>query len=377
MKAIVIGAGIGGLAVAIALIRAGHSVRVFERALELAEVGAGLALWPNATRALRGLGVGDAVDALAVSQLGGGIRTWDGELLVNQSGETLRERYGTPTIVAHRVELQQLLARALPAECLHFGAEFQRFEQDEYGVAAHFDNGTVEEADVLIGADGIHSVLRRQLFPASVPRYAGYTAWRGVAPFEHTSTEAFWGESWGAGVRFGLAPLRRGRAYWFCTQNAAEGDLVPVTRRKAHLKELFRGWHHPIETLIDRTPADATLQNDIHDLAPLSAWTCGRVALLGDAAHAMTPNLGQGACQALEDAVALGAALDDANGVSAGLLTYETQRIARANAVLVQSRRIGDIGQWSHPLACALRNRLVKWSAPLQVRQLDGVIGRR
>jgi 2-polyprenyl-6-methoxyphenol hydroxylase-like FAD-dependent oxidoreductase len=375
MKAIVIGAGIGGLAAAIALVRAGHRVRVFERTRELAEVGAGLALWPNATRSLGTLGVGAAVDALAIPQLGGGIHARDGELLVSQSGEALRARYGMPTIVAHRAELQQLLASALPGECLSFNTEFEGFEQDERHVVVRFTDGAVEQTDVLIGADGIHSALRRQLFPAATPRYSGYTAWRGIAPFEHAPTDTFWGESWGIGVRFGLAPLSRGRAYWFCTRNAVEGDLVPPDERKPHLRELIRGWHHPIETLIERTPPDAFLQNDIYDIAPLAAWTRGRVALLGDAAHAMTPNLGQGACQALEDAVALAAELTDPTGVAAALFEYERRRRARANAILVQSRRIGEVGQWSHPTACAVRNRLVKWSARLQLRQLDAVIG--
>ncbi len=375
MNVVVVGAGIGGLAAAIALAQAGHAVKVFERTPDLREVGAGLALWPNATRALRCLGVGDAVDALAIPQLGGGIHTWDGELLVNQSGEALRERYGMPTIVAHRAELQRVLAVALPRDCLRFDTEFQRFEQDERGVTAYLGNGAVERAEVLIGADGIHSALRRQLFPASQPRYSGYTAWRGVAPFAHAPTDMFWGESWGVGVRFGLAPLSHDRAYWFCTQNAAEADGIPPERRKAHLLELFRGWHHPIGTLIERTPDDAILQNDIYDIAPLRAWTRGRVALLGDAAHAMTPNLGQGACQALEDAVELGKALHGVNDAAAALFAYETQRMTRANAILIQSRRIGAAGQWSNPFACAVRNRLVKWTASLQVRQIDSVIG--
>lgn len=375
MKALVIGAGIGGVAATIALCRAGADAHLFERAPKLQEVGAGIAVWPNALRALDALGIRTALEALAIPQLGGGIHTWDGELLLGQSGTALRERYGAPTVIAHRAELLDVLIKALPADRVHVNAELLRFEDDGEEIAAHFADGTVERAAVLIGADGVRSTVRGQIFPTVRPTYAGYTAWRAVAQFEDAPTATFWGESWGVGLRFGLMPLRGGRAYWFCTRNAAEGHLVPEADRKARLAALFHGWHPPIATLIDRTPADAILQNDIYELPPLRRWVKGRVTLLGDAAHAMTPNLGQGACQALEDAVALGAGFAGANDVSAALNNYEAQRVARANTIVVRSRRIGVVGQWQNPLACALRNRLVKWSAPLQMRQLDSVIG--
>lgn len=375
MKAIIIGGGIGGLSTGIALRQAGVDIEIYERAKEVREVGAGLAIWPNATRALTKLGLNTAIEALSIPQLGGGIHTWKGEMLVGQSGEDLKKRYGVPVIVAHRAELLTALGDDLPAETVRLNTAFTRFEQDSDGVTAHFADGTSAHGDLLIAADGIKSAVRLQIFPDSQPRYSGYTAWRGVAPFNHNATDNYWGESWGTGRRFGLAPLNKNRAYWFATHNAPEGHIIPATERKAYVSSLFKGWHHPIEALIEATPESAILQNDIHDIAPLKTWIQGRAVLMGDAAHAMTPNLGQGACQALEDAVALGAAFTNASDINAALQAYQSQRLARANGILTQSGRIGQVGQLSNPLLCWLRDRAVKLTASMQTRQMDSVVG--
>lgn len=375
MKAIIIGAGIGGLATALALRQAGVDAVIYERTGEIREVGAGLSLWPNAIKALNKLGMGEAIRAMSIPQLGGGIHTKRGELLVGQSGEALRQRYGMPVVVAHRAELQAALAQAVPADIVHLGVQLTGFEQDADGIMARFADGQTVRGDVLIGADGIKSAVRGQLFPTSTPRYAGYTAWRGVAAFASDPEATYWGESWGHGERFGLAPLSNGRAYWFATQNAPEGKIIPVGERKAYLQQLFRGWHDPIEQLIANTDEAAILHNDIYDIAPLKSWVQGRAALLGDSAHAMTPNLGQGACQAIEDAVVLGRALRGTTDVLGALRAYETGRLERANGILTQSQRIGMVGQWSNPAACWVRDRLTKASAGLQTRQLDRVAG--
>lgn len=375
MKAIIIGAGIGGLSTAIALRQAGLEVEVYERTAQIREVGAGLSLWPNAIKALNKLGVGEAIQSLSISQIGGGIHTWKGEILVSQSGEDLRQRFGMPVIVAHRAELQNALAQAVPSGIVRLGAQITRFEQDSTGVTARFADGQTARGDLLIGADGIKSVIRAQLFPDSKPRYAGYTAWRGVASFTSDPNATYWGESWGRGIRFGLAPLSNERAYWFCTQNAPEGRIIPAGERKGYLLKLFKGWHYPVEQLIETTDESAILHNDIYDIAPLKTWVNGRVVLIGDSAHAMTPNLGQGACQAIEDAVVLGSALSNNDDLTTALRHYEERRIPRANGILTQSGRIGMIGQLSNPVACWLRDRLTKATARLQTGQLYSVVG--
>jgi 2-polyprenyl-6-methoxyphenol hydroxylase-like FAD-dependent oxidoreductase len=236
-------------------------------------------------------------------------------------------------------------------------------------------DGRQVHGDALIGADGIRSAVRGQLFPEAVPRSAGQTTWRGVVRFVPPSGASFWGESWGAGARFGLLPIAGDRVYWFAVRNAAAGLSDPAGPR-AELLRLFGRWHAPIPELIATTDEAALLHNDIFDLAPLPTWTRGRVTLLGDAAHATTPNLGQGGCQAIEDATVLARALRSAASVEAALRAYEDERIARANMITELSRRLGIMGNWTHPAACWLRDTLAaatpRWA---RMRMLRPIIG--
>lgn len=372
MRAVVIGAGIGGLSAGIALKRAGIHVELYERAAELKEVGAGLSLWANAIHALELLGLGEATRAYCTPYEVAGIRTLDGRVLSPPPPDFAR-MVGPPCVV-HRVELQEMLVGALGAGRVRLGARCERFGEDAAGVTAEFADGRRARGDVLIGADGLHSIVRSQLHGPRPPRYAGYTAWRSVVSFDTSRVRA--SESWGFGARFGMVPMSGNRVYWFATENTPEGGRQPD--EKAHLQRLFRAWHEPIEALIEATPRSAILRNDIYDRPVLRRWGAGRVTLLGDAAHPMTPNLGQGACQALEDAVVLARCLQRDHDPVAALRVYEGQRIPRANTIVNRSRRVGAVAQWRHPLAVSLRNALVSRVPPeAQARQLAKVIAYR
>jgi len=376
MRALVIGGGIGGLATAIALLNAGHEVHVFERAPEIKEVGAGIALWANAIKALDKLGVGRSVRSISLPDLNGGIRASNGALLSGASTSELEQRFGAPTLVMHRADLLNTLFSAIDRDLIYLNIQCVGYEADERCVTAHFADGRQMDADVLIGADGIRSAVRGQMFPEARPQYAGYTAWRAAVNFEHKKVGDKWGETWGRGARFGIAPLKNGQVYWFATQNVAEGEKDPPGQVKQRLKDIFAGWHEPIEALIDAADESTILRNDLYDLAPLPRWTDGRVALLGDAAHATTPNLGQGACQALEDAVMLGRCLTLEANVVTALREYESKRMARANMIVARSRQIGAVGQWENPLACTLRNTLLRlMPASMRMKQLEEVVG--
>jgi 2-polyprenyl-6-methoxyphenol hydroxylase-like FAD-dependent oxidoreductase len=374
--ALIVGAGIGGLAAAIALRQAGYTAEVFERAPEMRPVGAGLLLWANAVRALDRLGLAGPVKQHSLPEASGAIRTWRGETLMDFSPREIERRLGEISIVIHRAELMQILLDAQPAGSLHLGAAATQVVQNAGGVTLELADGRVAQGDILIGADGLRSAVRGALFGELAPRYSGYTAWRGVAPFDHGRLTP--GESMGRGARFGMAPLCGGRAYWYATQNAPAGAPAPTGGAKQHLLGLLQGWHAPVEALIVATDEAAMLHHDIYDLPPLDRWGDRRITLLGDAAHAMTPNLGQGACQALEDAVVLARQLRDAPDLPAALRAYEAERRARTGPIVRQARMIGAIGQWSNPLACGLRDQLMKHVlVHMQGGQLERTAGYR
>lgn len=362
MKAIVIGGGIGGLTAAIALRRANIGVEVWERAPAIREVGAGVSLWANAVKALDQIGAGDALRNQGEKQGSGGLRTQAGITLSQVSLVELEKICGAPTVFIHRAELVALLHEMAGSDCVRLGAELASFEQTSNGVTALFADGRETRGDLLIGADGLRSRVRQTLFPGSKPRYAGYTCLRAITKFPHPSHNAWWGESWGRGVRFGLAPMHGERICWWAVWNAPEGEICDPALRKQKALELAEGWHSPLAEVIKSTDPAVVIQNDIFDISPLKKWSVGRVTLLGDAAHAMQPNLGQGACQAIEDAVVLAKCLREHTEPSEALSAYERRRLAHANRAITDSDRFGRMAQWENPLMCWLRDQLVRWT---------------
>lgn len=355
-QAIIIGGGIGGLATGVALQQIGIEAHVFERVPVLQPVGAGLSLWVNALRALHALGV--SVPAPTHSGMSG-LHMPDGSLLMGMAQKQTEE----PMVVTvHRAELQQWLKQRLAPNTLHLGKACHAIEQDTQKVVARFADGSEAEGDILIGADGIHSMVRAHMYPQDRLIYSGYTAWRAVVPFETSRLQT--GETIGAGQRFGQLALAGNRAYWFATHDEPQGAQAPNGDEKAYLQTLFASWHKPIPALLEATPADVILRNDIYDRPTLKQWVNGRFALLGDAAHPMTPNMGQGACQALEDAVVLGRALQASHSMVEGLHLYEQKRRGRANQFVRQSRLLGAVNQWSHPIGMTTRNMTFKYLAP-------------
>jgi 2-polyprenyl-6-methoxyphenol hydroxylase-like FAD-dependent oxidoreductase len=336
-----------------------------------------LSLWANALSALRSLGLGTAIERLSVSGLSGGIRTSSGKLLTKMAPEALLPLANPAVVVVHRAELHEALLDAVGPGVVQTAARCVGFTQTDHGVSVRFADGREERGALLIGADGIRSVVRDQLFGAQPPRYSGQTAWRAVVkPDAALLPDNVGFELWGRGAVFGIVPMSAGRVYWFAAANAPEGAHDRPNGRKAELLERFRGWFAPIESLIASTDESLILRNDLYDRPTLDRWSEGRVAVLGDAAHPMMPNLGQGACQALEDAVALGAALRGASDIQAALRAYEHARIPRANNIVQMSRRLNQAMQISNPLGCWLRDHalgLVPQRA--QIAQFKQVVG--
>jgi len=357
-SAFVVGGGIGGLATAIALAGRGWRVRVFERAPAFAEVGAGISLWSNALRALDliGDGISDEVRARGGVELQGGIQHRGGRWLSRTDAAELTRRYG-PVIMLHRADLLDVLLDRVPAAVLAPGVEVTGLAADADGVTVAHTGGQ-ERADLVVGADGLRSTVRRLEWPdARPPRYAGYTAWRWVTPPRPDHPDGG-GESWGVGTRFGHAPLPDDRVYCYATANTPEGDTTPGGE-VAELRARFGDWHDPVPALVDAAAGVEVLRHDLYELPDLDSFARGRVVLLGDAAHAMTPNLGQGACQALEDAATLAVTLTEESDVDRALRRYDDLRRPRTQDIVARSRRMGAVGQWSWPPAVAVRDRLL------------------
>lgn len=359
-KIIIIGGGIGGLCTAIALQQYGFDVKVYEKVKKLGEVGAGLTLWSNAIKVLRKLGVADAVINAGSKLNRSQIRANTGEKLFDARADEMEAKFGEPAVAIHRADLHEILINALHPKTLHLDMTCTRFEQDDEKVTVHFENGESDSADLLIGADGIHSVVRKQMFPEIQLRYSGYTAWRGVVETENEAALGLTSESWGVGARFGIVRVDKKRIYWFATHNQILGEKATGEQKKSKLLRIFDKWHHPIDHLLDSTPADIILQNDICDIQPFAVWAQDRVTLLGDAAHPTTPNMGQGACMAIESAYVLARSLKEDEDHRSALRRYESERHERTAWITNTSWMIGKGGQVGNPLLCALRNFIVK-----------------
>jgi 2-polyprenyl-6-methoxyphenol hydroxylase-like FAD-dependent oxidoreductase len=374
MRVIIIGGGIGGLTAAIALKRCGIDAEVYERSPLLQDVGAGISLWPNAVKALEQLGLGDLLQSISLASVDGALRRWDGTFLSRTSARELERRFGGSMLVLHRAELLALLAESVGFPSIHWGHALFDIDTNSPGVSVSFTNGATAHGDILIGADGLHSVIRRWLGHPDRIRYSGYTAWRAVVPFDYSTFVP--AETWGPGRRFGAFPIHGDRVYWFATCNAPEGESDPENGPPSLLLSLFEGWHEPIEDLIRAADDSVILRNDIYDSDPLGEWGRGRVTLLGDAAHPMTPNLGQGACQAIEDALELAACLANETDLELGLEKYEKRRIARTGPIVLASRRLGRIAQIEDPLLGRLRDLALQLTpSSATYRGLAGVIG--
>lgn len=368
-RVLIIGGGIGGFAAAAALRHCGIESVVCERATALREVGAGLSLWANAVQVLHWLGLDQAVRQAGTPIETFELRTDTGSVLSRDSHHEIHARLRVSSVFIHRADLLSILAGAIDSSQIRLGAACTGFTQDAQGVTATFEDGHQERGDLLIGADGLNSVIRHQLLGDEQVRYSGYTAWRGLTTCDARLVRAGCAtETWGRGMRFGYMPIGRGRIYWYATRNTPAGEQDPPTGRSHALYELFEDWHSPIPQLIASTPDQAILRNDICDRLPVNRWGEGRVTLLGDSAHPTTPNLGQGACQAIEDAYVLARALQRQATGEEALRTYEQARQQRTTMISQQSHWVGRVAQWESPAACWFRNLMLRL-APRRVMQ--------
>ena len=373
-KIAIIGGGIGGLTAAVALARRGLAAEVYEQAPALEEVGAGVGLWPNAMAAFEPIGLSGKVAQLAATVGRQGIRRPDGTWLMSIPDELMAKRWGAGVVTVHRAELQQLLAAELDPAVIHLGARCTGFEDSGQAVIARFADGRQVQADVLVGADGVHSAVRAALFGPASLRYRGYTAVRSLTPAGSVALPSDGAETWGRGARFGLGPATGERIIWWAFWNATAGGTDDGNTR-ARLRTLFGGWHDPIPAIIEATPETTLIRNDIYDRWPARAWGRSRVALVGDAIHPMTPDLAQGACQAILDATTLATCLAASRDTRAALREYQQRRWRNAATTTLLARNAGAMGQWKGRMTCAARDAMMRATPlSLQLRQLDVIL---
>jgi 2-polyprenyl-6-methoxyphenol hydroxylase-like FAD-dependent oxidoreductase len=362
----IIGAGIGGLSLAIAMQRKGFQVTVYENAAVIRPLGAGLGLAANAVRAFMEIGISeDVLEAGAVLKRVA-IKNHRGKVLAQTDSEKISRKYNVVNnFTIHRADLHDVLLRHLSEGTLQLGRCCTDFTQNVSGVKISFQDGSAAEADYVIACDGVHSIFRKKLLPGSLPRYAGYTCWRAVidnvpASVDFNETT----ETWGAGSRFGIAPLTKGRLYWFACINAIENDQEKRSYGIKDLQKHFDGFHSPIPEILQHTLDRQLIWNDIIDIKPLKQFAFGRILLIGDAAHATTPNMGQGACMAIEDAAILANTISNSQSVDDAFVAFEQKRIQRTTTIVNESWQLGRIAQLENRLLISLRNTFLRLTPP-------------
>lgn len=374
MNVLIAGAGIGGFTLAAALQREGISARIVERVAELKSVGAGITVQINAMRALAQYGFAEKMVSAGAQLQETVLCDWKGREITRGSLAEFSERHGQPMLCAHRARVHEVLKSFVKPETLILGREVIGYREDGDGVAVTLEDGGELTADLLVGCDGLHSKVRTQMLGDGPTRYSGYTSWRGVCGEDALISSGTLSQWWGPGARFGCVPIGFGELYWFATANAAEGGRDGALPDE--LLARFGEWSEPIPALIKATPADRIIRTDIVDRAPVRKWTSARVALLGDAAHPMTPNLAQGACQAIEDAVVLARLLAAGGSLPEVLSTYEARRVDRANQLVTQAQRLGELGHWQNALARGFRDGAMRMlSSRMGTARLDALYG--
>lgn len=345
LKVTVIGAGIGGLTAGIALKQAGYDVTVYERVSKLRPAGAGISLWSNGVKVLNRLGLGHEIASIGGEMNRMEYRSHRDESLSNVDLQPLFGTVGQRPYPVARTDLQNMLLKAFGPQDVHLGMKCVAVEQTDENATAIFEDGSRVTSDLIVAADGIHSIVRKHILGKALSlRYAGYVNWNGLVPANPALCEA---DNWvlyvGEGKRASMMPVGGDRFYYFFGVPIPIGSSTEPADRRAELANHFAGWPKPVQALIETLDPMASNRLEISDIDPPERLTKGRIALLGDSAHATTPTLGQGGCQAMEDALVLAQFLMTTNiSVADALARYEKSRKSRTAQLVLKARKRTD-----------------------------------
>lgn len=375
MKFLIAGGGICGLTTAIALHQLGQEVAVYEAAAKIKAVGAGISISSNAIRALDSIGLAQEVIAHSQVQKGFQFFTPKGKLINEGDFNSLVEKYGLPAMISfHRADLHSLLIEKLKGKiAFSTNKRIQQVAQQKDTITLSFSDGTTAKGNYLLACDGIHSVIRKQLLPRVTPRYAGYTIWRGLLnnpPKDPKFEKPF--KTFGKEGQFGAVLMKKNQLYWFASRKAPFKDPAMKAMTIVGLQKRYGHFHDPIPQILEMSKDEDMLANDAIDLKPLSKFAFDNILLMGDAAHGMTPNLGQGACQAIEDAAVLAQILEKEKDIEKGFRLFEQQRIPRTTKVTNDSWNMGKAAHLDNNLLIGLRNLMMRLTADRTLRkQID------
>ena len=330
-------------------------VQIIERATALTHAGTALSLWPNALAALDHVGLSKEIAGIGYQEPTGTICDWSGREIVRLDQSRLQRQLGKPTLIVNRGDLQRVLLDAASDLPILLHSSVSRISTGGSKGVVELSNGEILRASVVLGCDGIHSVARA-VTSNPAPRYRGRTSWRAVlSDASDLVTDACL--TAGQGKQFIVSPLTRSLTYWCADVGMPEGANEALVDKKGFLLDSFSGWHHPITELIERTAEEQLVIADFYDSIP-RVLTAGRVALLGDAAHPMTPDLGQGACQGIEDAVVIAACLAQELNPDIALAAFQAARLHRVQRMVRESRWLGILATAESHIVSATRNAL-------------------
>jgi 2-polyprenyl-6-methoxyphenol hydroxylase-like FAD-dependent oxidoreductase len=354
----IIGAGIAGLTTAIALKKIGINSHIFEAAPQIKPLGAGLVLAANAIKAFKSLGIDSKIISYGKELDSFDILDEKGKIITGTDTKALNKKYGLNNFTILRPQLHEALLSELDSSKIFLNKRSKSFEEHETGITVFFEDGSKETFDQLIVADGIHSPIRQQLV-SGTPRYSGYTCWRAVIENPGLSIHSA-SETWGSKGRFGIVPSSNNSIYWFACINANANDETMKAFTAADLLKNFSGYHTNVIEILKNTKTEQLIWNDIIDHKPISQYAFGKVVLIGDAAHATTPNMGQGACQAIEDAVILADEIAKQSNIEHAFKKFESRRLKRTHWVVNNSYQIGKMAQLENKFLIKLRNALLR-----------------
>ena len=361
----IIGGGIGGLTTALCLEYFGFkNYKIYEQTKEFREVGAAVSLWPNALKVYQKIGLYEQLRPKWGEMKSVFIKTAKGKIL-----STTTPKYDLPLVCIHRADLHSMLLQHISKEKLIANHRLKDIKFGAQKSTLYFNNNESVDADLILGADGINSVVRQHIINDGTPIYRGYNIWRGIATLENVPS-GYASETWGKGQRVGIVPIRDDKFGWWVTANEEENNDDLPEGKLSKLQRLFGDWHHPIPSLFENSPE--ILKNKLGDRIPTKGWSKDNAVLVGDAAHPTTPNLGQGACMAIEGSFLIAKCLDSFDDASTAFKKYETLHYKRTANVINQSLQNGKMGQLENAVAIWGRNLLIKLTpTKLVLRMLD------